>query len=65
MLCLSSNSIPSRLAAIFNSSLEEETLPDATKLSVVMPIYKQGNIHDMNNYRPIALLSLISKVLEK
>jgi hypothetical protein len=30
-----------------------------------MPLYKMGNIHDVKNYRSIAILSVFSKILEK
>ena len=32
---------------------------------MIVPIYKSGEKMDMNNYRPISLLSCISKILEK
>ena len=35
-------------------------------MSNVCPVYKQkGNKRDISNYRPIALLSTISKIFEK
>jgi hypothetical protein len=30
----------------------------------VRPIYKKGEIKEMNNYRPISLLTAMSKILE-
>ena len=35
------------------------------KLAHIVPIHKSNNKHDTSNYRPIALLSPLSKVLEK
>ena len=35
------------------------------KLAEVIPLHKNGNIHIVDNYRPISLLMTISKVLEK
>ena len=39
--------------------------PNAFKTSKVKPIYKKGDIADLNNYRPISLLPTISKVFER
>jgi hypothetical protein len=56
-------SIP--LAHIFNISLREGVFPEKLKLCRVIPIFKTGNPLECDNYRPISLLSSISKVLEK
>ncbi len=53
------------LSHIFNISLREGVFPQKLKLCRVIPIFKTGNALDCDNYRPISLLSLISKVLEK
>ena len=53
------------LAHIFNISLREGVFPQKLKLCRVIPIFKTGNALDCDNYRPISLLSSISKVLEK
>ena len=39
--------------------------PDNLKIAKVIPLHKQDNPTDINNYRPISLLPSISKVLEK
>jgi len=35
------------------------------KYSIIKPLYKKGNKKDVHNYRPIALLTSFSKILEK
>lgn len=53
------------LTYIFNLSLVSGCFPDRWKLAQVTPIYKNGRKDDPNNYRPISLLSVFSKILEK
>jgi predicted CopG family antitoxin len=53
------------LCIIFNKSFEEGVFPTAMKLAKVVPLYKSGNKCDVSNYRPISLLPVMSKVLEK
>jgi len=50
---------------IFNASLETGTFLEQLKIAKVIPIHKKGNTRNINNYRPIALLSVFSKLLEK
>jgi len=53
------------LAHIFKLSLESGIFPAGLKSSRTVPIFKAGNPELCDNYRPIALLSTLSKVLEK
>jgi hypothetical protein len=53
------------LAHIFNLSLMHGTFPDMLKQCRVIPIFKSGSRLECDNYRPISLLSSISKILEK
>jgi potassium voltage-gated channel Eag-related subfamily H protein 8 len=57
--------ISSPLAHIFNLSLRSGRFPSALKNSRVVPIFKAGEQDRCSNYRPISLLSSISKILEK
>jgi len=53
------------LKPLINDSIEQGVFPECLKSAIVIPIYKKGNTKDMNNYRPISLLSVLSKVFEK
>ena len=35
------------------------------KIAKVIPIFKSGSTNDINNYRPISILPVISKIVEK
>jgi hypothetical protein len=53
------------LSHIFNHSLYTGGFPDCLKFSVVKPLFKKCDKTSMTNYRPISLLTVFSKVLEK
>ena len=50
---------------IINSSFANGVFPDALKVSKIKPLFKKGDKRSIENYRPIALLSPFSKILEK
>ena len=53
------------LCLVINLSLESGVFPDLMKLAEVVPLYK-GKSRDLEtNYRPISLLTTMSKVMEK
>jgi Reverse transcriptase (RNA-dependent DNA polymerase) len=58
-------SISNPIIHVFNKSLQLGTVPRSLKIAKVVPIYKSGDVQDMNNYRPISLLCSFSKILEK
>ena len=60
-----SESICVPIASLVNLSLERGIVPNAMKLAKVIPIYKGKCKESFTNYRPISLLSNISKILEK
>ena len=39
--------------------------PNLLKIVKVIPIHKGGSTQDVNNYRPIPLLSIFDKIIEK
>jgi hypothetical protein len=52
------------LTHIYNTSLNAGVFPDAWKTVKVIPLYKKGDRHDMDNYRPTAIISVFTKLLE-
>ena len=54
------------LAELFNMCLKETCFPDCWKVSSVVPVFKKvGQKSTAKNYRPVSLLSVVSKVFEK
>ena len=53
------------LIKVINASFELGMFPNILKIAKVIPIYKSGDKQIVNNYRPIFLLSLFSKIYEK
>ena len=53
------------LEYIFNLSLTTGTVPNSLKTAKVVPLFKKGDVFTMSNYRPISLLSIFNKILEK
>ena len=53
------------LAKLFNKCLKESCFPDCWKVSSVVPVFKNvGERSTAKNYRPVSLLSVVSKVFE-
>lgn len=65
LLHLIAHSISLPLTFIFNLSMEEGVFPESLKISKVIPIFKQGNASDMNNYRGVSLIDSFGKIFEK
>ena len=57
--------IGSHILHIVNSSIVSRTLPDTWKLATVVPLHKSGAKDEPNNFRPISILPVLSKVCEK
>ena len=53
------------LAYIINLSFLNGKYPNLLKIVKVIPIHKCGSTQDINNYRPISLLSIFDKIMEK
>jgi len=50
---------------IMNASILEGTFPSKLNLAKVVPVFKSGEDTDPNNYRPISLLSIFNRTLER
>ena len=59
------NPISKILARLFNYSLKVKTVPSLWKRANVVPLHKKGPKSDITNYRPISILSCVSKIFEK
>ena len=64
-LKIASKVLASPLSYLFNLSFQFGIFPDSLKIAKIIPIYKSGEKNDVSNYRPISILSPISKILEK
>ena len=53
------------LCEIINLSFSTGKFPDHLKIAKVIPVFKNGSVADVNNYRPISLLSIFDKIIEK
>lgn len=59
------NLIVGPLTRLINLCFKESIFPEALKKTVVTPIFKKGDPNNVSNYRPISLLPILSKILEK
>ena len=65
MLQLCAESIHIPLGIIFRNIVKTGIFPDQWKLANVSPIHKKNDKQLVSNYRPISLLPICSKILEK
>ena len=49
---------------IFQLSVDSGTLPDDWRHAFVTPVFKKGDRHLAENYRPVSLTSVSCKILE-
>ena len=61
----SASSTVSGLTKIFNASLHSQTFPDIWKKGKITPLFKSNDPTAPNNYRPITILPIISKIMER
>ena len=65
MLKIHSNTYLTYLTNIINKCIEDCCFPDKLKLAEIAPIYKKDNPLNKENYRPVSLLTHVSKIFEK
>ena len=53
------------LTYLINMSLCTGHVPNEWKQSKILPLFKSGNATELDNYRPISILPVLSKVLER
>lgn len=54
-----------KLTRCLNNCLEESRFPECMKLAKVVPIFKSGNKSTPGDYRPVSVLPMPSKILER
>ena len=60
-----SNILYTTIAKICNLSIKLASFPDKCKVAKIKPLHKKGLKTDPKNFRPISLLPLISKIIER
>jgi Reverse transcriptase (RNA-dependent DNA polymerase) len=58
------NVLADNIQHIINQSIRDKSVPQHMKITKTIPIYKNGNIEDLSNYRPISIIPIIDKILE-
>ena len=53
------------LVIVFIKSIHEGIFPDILKIAKIIPIFKKNEDYIAGNYRPMSLLSIFHKLLEK
>lgn len=59
------NSFVDKIVQLVNDSMKSGIFPDRLKSARVIPIFKSGSCLDTVNFRPISVLTSMSKIFEK
>ena len=62
---LASKFIARPLSKLINCSMSNGIFPNQLKVAKVVPVYKNGDVTLVANYRPISILNSVSKIYEK
>ena len=65
MMEMCDESLIQTLSLIFRGCIDTGVYPDTWKKSNIVPVHKKGDKQIVNNYRPVSLLPICSKILEK
>ena len=65
VLKMCSDSVVLPLSIIYKLAYNTGSLPLEWKLSSIVPIFKKGDSKEVSNYRPISLLCIASKIMER
>ena len=65
LLKLIKDDVVSSITLIINQSFQSGIFPDQLKIAKVIPIFKKDDSAKLDNYRPIYILTAISKVFEQ
>ena len=65
LLRIASPIIASPLTKLMNLSINTGLFPNDWKVAKVVPLHKKGSTNDRGNYRPVSVLPVLSKLLER
>lgn len=65
LLKRSAEHVTAPLTHIINLIFARGIFPDGLKVAKIIPVFKKGDVESVDNYRPIAILPIISKVVER
>ena len=65
LLKILNNELSEILSKLVNDSFESGIFPDKLKIARMTPVFKKWSRLNRDNYRPISVLSIFSKIYEK
>merc|ERR1712055_717112 len=57
--------IKSAVTHVINLSIKPQVVPDELKSAIVKPLYKKNSRLEVGNYRPVSILCIVSKIMER